>query len=190
MRLYSLFFVTFLHVPHHNKILQYQCYRPIINPLTNVLCRSIIMLHMRTVWDRQGWCTTLKLPRNKVYLHEGAPLSLSSPRLPYHAIIVLSTAYQWMAGAMHCVYDIRGWLGAANAGAWCHNGHDTTVNHTMIIWRCNFLDRDPSMMVHTIDTNGLLPTNEDHSPLPIHVGNKVYMIWRWIGGIDSTLRPK
>ena len=47
----------------------------------------------------------------------GAPLSLSSPRLPYHAIIVLSTAYQWMAGAIHCVYDIRGWLGAANAGA-------------------------------------------------------------------------
>ena len=123
-------------------------------------------------------------------LHEGAPLSLSSPRLPYHAIIVLSTAYQWMAGAMYCVYDIRGWLGAANAGAWCHNGHDTTVNHTMIIWRCNFLDRDPSMMVHTIDTNGLLPTNEDHSPLPIHVRNKVYMIWRWICGIDSTLRPK
>ena len=113
MRLYSLFCVTFLHVPHHNKILQYQCYRPIINPLTNVLCRSIILLYMGTVWDRQGWCTTLKLPRNKVYLHEGAPLSLSSPRLPYHAIIVLSTAYQWMTGAMHCVYDIRGWLGAA-----------------------------------------------------------------------------
>ena len=35
-------------------------------PLTNVLYRSIIMLHMGTVWDRQGWCTTLKLPRNEV----------------------------------------------------------------------------------------------------------------------------
>ena len=46
------------------------------------------------------------------------------------------------------------------------------------------IDRTTVMMVHTTDTNGLLLANEDHSPLPIHVGNKVYMIWLKIGGID------
>jgi len=123
-------------------------------------------------------------------LHEGAP------NFPYHrldchiVILVLSTSYQWMAGAMPYVDDIRGWLGAANAGAWCHMTTILLSNHTMIIWRCNFVDRDPLLMVHTTDTNGLLLTNEDHRPLPIHVGNKVYMIWLKIGGIYSTLRPK
>ena len=62
----AYFALLFCNVPHHNIILQYQCYHPIIDPLTNALYRSIIMLHMRTVWDRQGWCTTLKLPRNEV----------------------------------------------------------------------------------------------------------------------------
>ena len=174
----AYFALLFCNVPHHNIILQTSA----IIPLSTHKRMLYTTVSLCCIWGRFG---TVKAGARRWncheirgVLHEGAPLSLSSPRLPYHAIIVLSTAYQWMAGAIHCVYDIRGWLGAANAGAWCHNGHDTTVNHAMIIWRCNFLDRDPSMMVHTIDTNGLLPTNEDHSPLPIHVGNKVYMIWR------------
>ena len=62
----AYFALLFCNVPHHNIILQYQCYHPIIDPLTNALYRSIIMLHMRTVWDRQGWCTALKLPPNEV----------------------------------------------------------------------------------------------------------------------------
>jgi len=49
-------------------------------------------------------------------LHEGAP------NFPYHrldchiVILVLSTSYQWMAGAIPYADDIRGRLGAANAG--------------------------------------------------------------------------
>ena len=49
--------------------------------------------------------------------------TMGAPNFPYHrldchiVILVLSTSYQWMAGAMPYVDDIRGRLGAANAGA-------------------------------------------------------------------------
>ena len=61
------------------------------------------------------WCTTLKLPRNEVSTR-------GAPNFPYHrldchiVILVLSTSYQWMAGAIPYADDIRGRSGAANAG--------------------------------------------------------------------------
>ena len=139
---------------------------------------------------------TVKAGAQRWNCHEMMCPTRGAPNFPYHRLdchivmLVLSTAYQWMAGEIPCIDGIRGLLGAANAGAWCHDGHDMMVNHTMIIWHCNFDDRDPLIMVHTTNTNGLLLTNEDHSPLPIHIRNNVYMIWPWIGGVDSTLRTK
>ena len=51
------------------------------------------------------------------------PINEGAPNFPYHRLdchivmLVLSTAYQWMAGEIPCIDGIRGWLGAANAGA-------------------------------------------------------------------------
>ena len=56
-----------------------------------------------------------------------------APNFPYHrldchiVILVLSTSYQWMAGAIPYADDIRGRSGAANAGGWCHMA-------TMLLW--------------------------------------------------------
>ena len=128
----AYFALLFCNVPHHNIILQTSA----IIPLSTHKRMLYTTVSLCCIWGRFG---TVKAGARRWNCHETrcptrrcTTISLSSPRLPYHAIIVLSTAYQWMAGAINCVYDIRGWLGAANAGAWCHKA---TIRRWIIRWK-------------------------------------------------------
>ena len=82
------------------------------------------------IWGRFG---TVKAGARRWNCRETRCPTRGAPNFPYHrldchiVILVLSTSYQWMAGAIPYADDIRGRLGAANAGGWCHMA-------TMLLW--------------------------------------------------------
>ena len=62
-----------------------------------------------------------RIPRTCTVEHPirtmGAPTFPIITSIAISCILVISTAYQWMAGAMPCTNGIKGWLGSANASA-------------------------------------------------------------------------